>query len=129
MSPPVVPTRAISTAVSSEKTSTADMLQSQRGGRDVPRDFHRATNEKAPVISMNSSASMAAPWCLVIRASETPGAFWIAPCAPVPLKNVTIASRAMAGRIMRLARLRSWFFPSKDTTSRPTPITVPRIGK
>jgi hypothetical protein len=78
---------------------------------------------------MKKSARMAAPSCLLIKASDKLADFGMAPWTPAPLKKVGSESNAMAAKMIRAARLRSSFFPARENRNRPRPTMVPIIGK
>ena len=79
--------------------------------------------------TINHNERIADPSCLVIKASDTPGSLMIIALAPTPLKNVGSVKRAMTAKIIRLTRLTSSFFPTKDARNMARPMIEPMIGK
>ena len=105
ISPPMLAARDIRPNVASPASRTAVSVPC--GTRDNRRYCHSPSHARAPVSSMNQSASNAAVSCASIMALETSGVFANASFADVPVTNAGIDSRAMQKKIPRLARFRS----------------------
>ena len=127
MSPPVSPVLLIRPSVRSAKTTTVGTYQ--RAGRVVRWDRHSATKARAPVVSINHSASIAAASCLSSKEVGTLGSRLSMIRAPKPLKNVGMATRAPAAKMIRPLRLRSRLSPTKESNNRLIPMIVLMIGK
>ena len=82
-----------------------------------------------PVNSMNQSPSKAAVSCWSIMGLETSGTLSNASFAEVPVTNAGMASSEMKKKTARLARFSSSLLTTMAVTKRPSPTTMPTVGK